>query len=572
VTNRRRLRFFLPLPVLAVAALVWPLSRPEAAKPPHRSIGEIAYQSLDDKPDGDLQPGRAGVEQSAIALANWLHAIPATPGSETPCDAANLYVGWTEPTGEIPHGSWSGDLGPAPTADTVAVNGIVWCKGSETYAFMGFKARYADERWDVVAVPDAGDEGDLPEVTTPEPTPANTTPVPSVALDGRVFSAQIEGLAAYEPQRTCDSTAKPGTTALRNLLLRDNAGSRNLGIVRGCSIGGTSEHKEGRAFDWGVNVGNAKEKAEANAFIAKLLATDQFGNTFALARRMGVMYVIWNRQIWSAYRAAEGWRPYHGASAHTDHVHISLSWAGANARTSFWSGKVVQVLLASAPTGAGSGGSTARAATTRRRVAPVSTQQAAADRAKRAAARAAAREAWKKEHEAELADAKATWEAEKAARDAKRAEQRAAWEAKREADKEARDAARKAAAEKYAQEKAERDAARRAAAKAAAKQAAEEREAREQAYAERKAAERAAREAAADKYAQEKAARDAARQAAAEKWAAERTAREQARREAAERAAAEREARRQATTTTTAPAPAPTTTAPGADASPDAGA
>jgi hypothetical protein len=559
VTNRRRLRFFLPLPVLAVAALVWPLSRPEAAKPPRQSIGEIAYQSMDAQPEGDAQRGREGVEESAIALANWLHAVPAAAGSETPCDPADLYVGWTEPTGEIPHGSWSGDVGPAPTAETDAVNGIVWCKGSETYAFMGFKARYADDRWDVVAVPDASDEGDLAEVTAPEPAPANDTPVPSVALDGRVFSASIEGLAAYEPQRTCDGTAKPGTTALRNLLLRDNAGSRNLGIVRGCSIGGTSEHKEGRAFDWGVNVGNAKEKAEANAFVAKLLATDQFGNKYALARRMGVMYVIWNRQIWSAYRASEGWRPYHGASAHTDHVHISLSWAGANARTSFWSGKVVQVLLASAPTAAGSGGATGKATPTRR-VASVSTQQAAADRARRAAAHQARVEAWKKAHEAQVADAKAKWEAEKAARDAKRAEQRAAWDAKRAADQAARDAARQAAAEKYAKEKAAR--------KEAAERYAKEKAERERAYAERKAAEKAAREAAAEKYAQEKAARDAARRAAAEKYAAERAAREQARREAAERAAAERRAR-QATTTTT--APAPTTTAPGGDASPDAG-
>jgi hypothetical protein len=549
MANRRRLRFFLPLPVLAVAALLWPLSRPEAARPQPRSASEVAYETLPDKPAGDAQRGRAGVEASAIALAHWLHAVPDEPGSETPCAEGNLYVSWTEPTGEIPHGSWSGDLGPVPTADTDAVNGIVYCKGSETYAFMGFKARYAADHWDVVAVPDVSGEEDLQEVTAPEPTVPNNTPVPSVALDGRAFTASIEGLAAYEPQRTCDGTAKPGTTALRNLLLRDNAGSRNLGIVRGCSIGGTSEHKEGRAFDWGVNVGNAKERAEADAFVAKLLATDQFGNKYALARRMGVMYVIWNRQIWSAYRASEGWRPYHGASAHTDHVHISLSWAGANARTSFWSGKVVQVLLASAPTGAGS--SSGKAATTRR-VASVSTQLAASQKAKSDAARKAAwakrqadYAAWKKEHEAEQAAAKAKWEAEKAARDAKREADRAAWQAKREADQAARDAARQAAADKYAADKAARD---------------------------------AARQAAAEKYAAERAARDAARRAAAEKAAADRAARDQARREAAQRAAAERARRRGGwTTTTTAPAPAttttepaPTTTAPGTSASPDA--
>ncbi|MCU1488515.1 MAG: hypothetical protein JWN67_5261 [Actinomycetia bacterium] len=598
MTNRRRLRFYLPLPVLAVAALVWPLSRPEPA--PARSAGEVAYSSLPDKPQGDIKPGRAGVEPSALALAHWLHALPSAPGSEVPCAEENLYVSWTAPAPAPPHGAYVGTLGPEPTSTTDAVNGIVLCKGSEADTLMGFRARYVDDKWDVVATPDAGDEEELPEVTTPEPEAPNTTPVPSVALDGRTFTASIEGLAAYEPQRTCDGTSKPGTTALRNLLLRDNAGSRNLGIVRGCSIGGTSEHKEGRAFDWGVNVGNAKERAEADAFVVKLLATDQFGNKYALARRMGVMYVIWNRQIWSAYRADEGWRPYHGASAHTDHVHLSLSWAGAQARTSFWSGNVVQVLLASAPRGVG-GTSTGSAGKTRR-VASVSTQLAATERAKRDAARraaweqaksdrAAAREAWQKEHAEEQAADTAKWEADKAARDAKREADKAAWEAKHEADQAARDLARQEAADKYAADRAARDAAKQA----AAERYAADKAARDQAYAERKAAEQAARDAAkqaaAEKYAADKAARDAAkqsavekaaadkaardaaRQAAAERYAAEKAARDAAKQAAAEKAAAERKARDEArrnrsTTTTTAPrettttVPAPTTTAP----------
>jgi hypothetical protein len=569
VTNRRRLRFYLPLPVLAVAALVWPLARPEPA--PARSAGEVAYDSLPDKPQGEVKPGRAGVEPTAIALANWLHAVPATPGSDTPCAEDDLLVSWTAPPESATHGAFVAPLGPAPSADTMAVNGIVQCTGSETAAFMGFQARYADDRWDVVPTPAPSDEDELPEVTAPEPEAPNTTPVPSVALDGRTFTASIEGLAAYEPQRTCDGSAKPGTTALRNLLLRDNVGSRNLGIVRGCSIGGTSEHKEGRAFDWGVNVGNAKEKAEADAFVGKLLATDQFGNKYALARRMGIMYVIWNRQIWSAYRAEEGWRPYHGASAHTDHVHLSLSWAGAQARTSFWSGNVVQVLLASAPKGVTSGSATKSGGT--RRVASVSTQLAAADRAKRDAARKAAWEQAKAARAAEYEARKAKWEADKAARDAKREADKAAWEAKRAADQEAREVARKEAAEKYAADKAARDAARQA----AAEKYAADKAARDQAYAERKAAEQAARDAAkqaaAEKYAADKAARDAAKQAAAEKYAAEQAAREAARKAAAEQAAAARKARDEArrnrsTTTTTAPpattttAPAPTTTEP----------
>lgn len=37
-----------------------------------------------------------------------------------------------------------------------------------------------------------------------------------------------------------------------------------------------------------------------------------------------VSYIIWNRQIWSPTRAAEGWRRYTGSNPHTLHVHISV--------------------------------------------------------------------------------------------------------------------------------------------------------------------------------------------------------------------------------------------------------
>ncbi|MCU1375593.1 MAG: hypothetical protein JWO68_2879 [Actinomycetia bacterium] len=583
MTNRRRLRFYLPLPLLAVAALVWPLSRPE---PTHRTAGEIAYHGLPDKPAGDMRPGRVGVEPTAIATAAWLKAVPAAKGSDAPCAQEDLYVSWTEPPATIELGNFIPPLGPEPTATTDAVNGIVQCKGSEAYAFMGFQARYTDEKWDVLPTP-ADVEDDLPEVTAPEPQAPDATPAPAVTLDGRTFGAAVEGLAAYEPQRTCSSTAKVGTTAMRNLLLKDNAGTRNLGIVRGCGVGGTSEHKEGRAFDWGVNVHNAREKAEADAFTAKLIATDEHGNKYALARRMGVMYVIWNQRIWSAYRADEGWRPYHGASAHTDHVHISLSWAGAQARTSFWSGNVVEVLLASAPSELTRAVRTASGAG-KARVAKVSTDQVADDaarRAKREADRAATHAAWEAKRakwEADREAAKLAHEQQDAlddaARDAARAEAKAKWEADkverqatREADDAARELARQEATEKAAADKAARDAARAAAAQAYADKRAVEQAARDaarQAATEQATADRAARaQAAADKAAADTAARDAARQAATEKAAADKAARDAARQAAAEKAAAERAAREEArrhrsTTTTTAPRPSTTTTEP----------
>lgn len=150
----------------------------------------------------------------------------------------------------------------------------------------------------------------------------------------------IEGFATYQKQTTCSPTAKPGTVKLKNLLLKTYPGTRSLGISRSCSAGGTSEHKEGRAFDWGVRVSSSTERAKANAFLTWLLKTDSAGHKAANARRLGIMYVIWNRRIWGAYAANQGWRTYRGSNPHTDHVHISLSRAGGAGAVSFWTGRV----------------------------------------------------------------------------------------------------------------------------------------------------------------------------------------------------------------------------------------
>lgn len=42
------------------------------------------------------------------------------------------------------------------------------------------------------------------------------------------------------------------------------------------------------------------------------------------AEQHGISYVIWNRRIWSADRADEGWRTYNGSNPHIDHVHVSF--------------------------------------------------------------------------------------------------------------------------------------------------------------------------------------------------------------------------------------------------------
>lgn len=155
--------------------------------------------------------------------------------------------------------------------------------------------------------------------------------------------AKIEPFASYQPQSTCDPTAKPGTRALANMLLSYYGTGRNGGITRACSIGGRSEHKEGRAFDWMLSVNRPGERAVAEQFMTWLLGEGPNGEAAYNARRLGVMYVIWNGRIWSADHASRGWLRYGGPNPHVDHIHISLSWSGAMQRTSFWTGTPADV-------------------------------------------------------------------------------------------------------------------------------------------------------------------------------------------------------------------------------------
>ena len=82
--------------------------------------------------------------------------------------------------------------------------------------------------------------------------------------------------------------------------------------------GGPFEHPKGRACDWSL------QKSGFAAWHNQ--DTYRYGNNLMAflvrnADRLGILYVIWNRQIWFP---ATGWKSYHGASSHTDHVHVSM--------------------------------------------------------------------------------------------------------------------------------------------------------------------------------------------------------------------------------------------------------
>jgi hypothetical protein len=82
--------------------------------------------------------------------------------------------------------------------------------------------------------------------------------------------------------------------------------------------GGPFEHPKGRACDWSLQKSgfapwhNRDTREYGNNLMAFLVRN---------ADRLGVLYVIWNKQIW---QPASGWHSYSGASDHTDHVHVSM--------------------------------------------------------------------------------------------------------------------------------------------------------------------------------------------------------------------------------------------------------
>lgn len=155
----------------------------------------------------------------------------------------------------------------------------------------------------------------------------------------------IEPLATYVEQISCQPGYRTGTLALARLLVTTYPNT-SYGGAYACGTDGTrSEHYDGRAIDWMNSVRNRVQAAQAASVIKFLLATDRYGNKFANARRMGIMYIIWNNKMWGSWNGV--WSDYHNcaktpstaldSACHRNHMHFSLSWNGAKGRTSFWS-------------------------------------------------------------------------------------------------------------------------------------------------------------------------------------------------------------------------------------------
>ncbi len=154
----------------------------------------------------------------------------------------------------------------------------------------------------------------------------------------------LEPYAGYQPQTKCRRHPKPGVLLLADWLVARGGGYG--AIFRACAGSSTSEHKESRAFDWVLDARSEADQALATAMLEEIFAPDDTGEPNALARRMGIMYVIWDDHMYAAYDEfvakrylSSGCRNRRSCSPtlrHRDHVHISLTRRGARGLTSWY--------------------------------------------------------------------------------------------------------------------------------------------------------------------------------------------------------------------------------------------
>ncbi|HEX7744182.1 MAG TPA: hypothetical protein VF462_02810 [Micromonosporaceae bacterium] len=128
------------------------------------------------------------------------------------------------------------------------------------------------------------------------------------------------------PRQSCSESDPTTSGCITPRMLFALKETQRLGFKRFVSCfrpSGPYEHPKGRACDF---------SAERNGFGGDAHGDDKlYGNNLAAflvrnADRLGVMYVIWYRQIWMP---ATGWHSYGGAygdpsSDHTNHVHLSV--------------------------------------------------------------------------------------------------------------------------------------------------------------------------------------------------------------------------------------------------------
>ncbi len=159
-----------------------------------------------------------------------------------------------------------------------------------------------------------------------EKAKANPAPTSSGGSSRTAKPAPRNSNGSWPPESCSVNDPTPANGCITPRTLHALNQAKAAGFKRYVSCfrsGGSGEHPKGRACDFA---------AQKNGFGGVATGGDRtYGNNLAAyfvdnADRLGVLYVIWYRQIWLP---SSGWKAYSGgrgdpSSDHTNHVHLSM--------------------------------------------------------------------------------------------------------------------------------------------------------------------------------------------------------------------------------------------------------
>ncbi|HEY6594698.1 MAG TPA: hypothetical protein VI011_11415 [Asanoa sp.] len=142
-----------------------------------------------------------------------------------------------------------------------------------------------------------------------------------VSATSPIATPAARGRDGQWPDESCSENDPTTSGCLTPRTLHAYYEVRRAGFDRfaGCfRYGGPYEHPKGRACDFSLQ--------KSGFSVAQNMDMKTYGNNVAAflvrnADRLGILYVIWYRQVWWP---GAGWHSYSGASSHTDHVHMSI--------------------------------------------------------------------------------------------------------------------------------------------------------------------------------------------------------------------------------------------------------
>lgn len=154
----------------------------------------------------------------------------------------------------------------------------------------------------------------------------------NIAAIGDEQYVSYTGAGAWNGGKNCGGGLLAGTRELGDYVRANFTGVSSYGGYA-CrrNTANTSElsvHGTGRAIDIMIPMKSGRANSTAGDPIANFLVQN--------AEKIGVQFIIWNRNSWSASRSKPKLRSYGGPVPHTDHIHVELSPDGARRLTAWF--------------------------------------------------------------------------------------------------------------------------------------------------------------------------------------------------------------------------------------------